>query len=358
MQVTTAKKINLLRGICLLLFLYFNLAQLYFPNFNRVQFNEISGWMQPLPWYIILVNYLPGGTNWMAVTLWLTVEGFAIHECWKQQWTLSDYCKSLVLNWYLPFAFCCFFIFKAKHVGNKQHLIQHLGLLANTNNNYFMGLSAELWFIILLIQCLLIYPIIRWFLIKTNGYLVMATSIVVFAILKYFELSNYQNHLSYAYVANIGIMQFSFIPGILLADPRVFNSLKQLIKKPLKGCCILFFVFCIAKSNHYLAQCSHALMLGMIVFLILYVMQKVSMNTKPYTLKALISKLGSASLFLYMFNEPLSTYLLQKLSFKGWGISAFTQCIVFGVVVFSSIIIAYVYSYVLNKLKNALPSMN
>lgn len=160
-------KINVLRGVAILLVFGYHALLILFDGFEIYDFKPSWVWVDfgRYPLGRILLNLTPWGLGTHGVTLFLVISGFLIH--WGYLKSGADFRWSAFFNkrfWriYPPYLVALLVFALSLGTGGPFSLLTHLTLTHNFWDRTFTTINPSFWSLALEVQLYLLYPALLW----------------------------------------------------------------------------------------------------------------------------------------------------------------------------------------------------
>jgi len=180
------EKLDVARGIAILLvFGYHSLLAIY-PNFNILEYDSFFISANNNPNYILL-NLTPFGLGNLGVQLFLVISGFLIHLGYLKagsKLNIYKFYNKRFWRIYPPYFLALIFFSLTTSNYSSQDLISHLGLFHNLKHETFFKINPSFWSLALEMQLYFIYPL---YLFLHNKY-GLTRSVLIVAIISVFSL--------------------------------------------------------------------------------------------------------------------------------------------------------------------------
>ncbi|SDE03403.1 Peptidoglycan/LPS O-acetylase OafA/YrhL, contains acyltransferase and SGNH-hydrolase domains [Mucilaginibacter pineti] len=312
------KKIDLLRGIAIILVFLFHCHLILFGA-NGSGISDMNYAAPGFSLKMILINFSPTALGWTGVPLFFIISGFLIHlgflknnESFNSLTFFSKRFWRIYITYW--FSLCVFIIarhFLVKNAGKVDltDLLLHTLTLHNLSDRYFYSINPAYWSLAVEVQLYLIYPLFLYIRkiigIKKSFMLITGGSILLVALGILFADFN----TLYIYSKNTLLLWYVWVAGAYYAEV-IFLPGKQLISKnSILYFLIAFFMLTLSVGFHFTAHFSFYLAtLAWIIFFD-WILYAKSINVNNILSKFLIST-GLCSYSFYLIHQPFLEQLL------------------------------------------------
>jgi peptidoglycan/LPS O-acetylase OafA/YrhL len=307
-------KIDILRGIAILLVLLYHSQLVLFPHFEEVGQRDTKN---------VILNLIPTAYGWIGVQLFLVISGFLIHLGFLSRngsLNLVSFYSRRFWRIYPPYLIFLLLFF-ATELGMKYHLnntealkdlFVHLLFIHTFIARYYFSINPSFWSLALEMQLYLIYPI---FLFMRHW---LGINITLFIILLLVPASYVVLHiiLPNSTIVAPGFISnhwFNWCAGAFLAE-RYVNG-QRLFGKFSLIVALAGFVATILAGYYISTELSAFISIIAWIAFFEWILHK-DINTKTRFNK-LLATIGLVSYSIYLIHQPLLHYIYPRIDFLG-----------------------------------------
>lgn len=238
-----------LRGIAILLVVFFHFMMLLYPSFLIGEYTK-NGFLIIENTKSLILNINPFGHGWIGVHLFLAISGFLIHYIYLQnsetfRWKVF-FSKRFWRIYPLYFSILLFFAMLIDQ-DNPQGLMNfftHLFLVHNLDQRTFFEINPSFWSIAMEIQLYLLYPL---FIFLVKKITIKKTVVLIFALTVLICTIQFVLKIETLAFGNFFFLKYWLVWGLgaLLAD-KYFHQ-KKLFKRPVAMFAVFYVSFIISQ---------------------------------------------------------------------------------------------------------------
>jgi peptidoglycan/LPS O-acetylase OafA/YrhL len=160
-------KIDVLRGVAIILVFGFHALLILFGNFEIYDFKPSWVWIDFSRHSLgrILLSISPWGMGTHGVTLFLVISGFLIHWAYLKSgagFRWSAFFNKRFWRIYPPYLMALLVFALSLGTGGRLSLLTHLTLTHNFFDRTFATINPSFWSLALEVQLYLLYPVLLW----------------------------------------------------------------------------------------------------------------------------------------------------------------------------------------------------
>ncbi|WP_374951518.1 acyltransferase family protein [Mucilaginibacter sp.] len=313
------KKVDLARGIAILLIFLFHCHLILFGQLGQSAFSISTG-EKKIGWSEFLINYSPIAFGWVGVPLFFLTSGFLIHLGYLKEgkkFNLKTFFSKRFWRIFPPYWFSFVVFILAGHIFqrhstslNYTDILLHLLTLHNVSDRYIYSVNPAYWSLAAEVQLYLIYPVFllirRWTGIRNCFLLLLLLSAMLTFLGVYFNnfgtLYVYSKNtlgLWFIWAAGAWYAEVIYLPGKILVP-------KYALPFFLLACFILLVSSLFRTANYF------AFFVATVACLIFF---DALLHDKWFSENQLLSKLfmvtGLSSYSFYLIHQPYLKLLLN-----------------------------------------------
>lgn len=308
------EKIDIVRGVAILLVFAYHTLLILFPNYELNKYSE-KGFAKVYSMKIFFLNINPFGQGWIGVELFLVISGFLIHLIYqknKESLDLKLFFNKRFWRIYPPYLVVFLFFFIIKTDLSKQgvkDLFFHVLMIQNLDNSTSFSINGSFWSIALECQLYLIYPIYLYML-EIWGVQKSITLILIMHLL-HSSLALIYNIDSVYFGNNVFRYWFVWCSGAFLAEQ--YYKEKKLFDSPFFVLSISYVLVILCKfflAGRFFILLPTTLCCLSFTEIIIY-NRSIDSYYVPRKFFQIISFFGSISYSIYLIHQPFLSNLIQ-----------------------------------------------
>ncbi len=311
-------KLDAVRGIAILLVLWYHTLSVIFPGYE-VKTYSANGLFNVNDGRSLLLNFNPLAQGWMGVELFLAVSGFLIHFIYLQNqesFGWRSFFNKRFWRIYPPYLLVLLFFYVNQldlSKGGITDLLAHVFLVHNLSNRTFFGINPSFWTIALEAQLYSLYPLYL-FLRKRLG-APKTTVLVILLSIGWAVAGAVLNKHSLVYEAFVARIWAVWCLGAFLAE-RYYAG-KRLFNRPARWLLlfyVLIYVFKVFSVTRYLVPIAATLSCVALIEACLYSASILKYLDNRQPVGKFLSFTGLISYSIYLIHQPFLPNLINFFS--------------------------------------------